>query len=71
MFVPIGAFTCLLCTCALAPILCVHAYEIYATDFSTVVRNLEKHVLFVASDLWRGDYTVMVGSVYIPVFSVS
>jgi hypothetical protein len=44
------------------------ACEIYAIGFSTVGRNLEKHMLFVAPDLWRSDCTVVVGSVYIPVF---
>ena len=49
---------------------CMHACEIYAIDFSTVGTNLEKHILFVSPDLWRSDCTVMVGSVYIPVFCV-
>ena len=46
----------------------LHACEIHAIDFSTVGRNLEKHILFVPPDLWRNDWTVMVGSVYIHVF---
>jgi len=49
---------------------CMHGCEIYATHFSTVGRNLEKQILFVSPDFWRSDCTVMVGSVYIPIFCV-